>query len=194
MDPRNLRALASLDQLAAAIDRLPEVGARAYAKPPPGQGKAIIDDRFKGAGNARFIRLAPSTIKQKEGAVKKAKAEKKVRAGVFFGIGTGAKLIKGNKPVLVSTGRLRAAINAEAHTVIATPGLAVLVIRGLPDYAKYLQEGTDKMVKRSPIDINQDDQNRIEAVMQKAFKLAIGAASKGVPVPTEIAANAPRLA
>jgi hypothetical protein len=176
------------------IEGLAEVGARAYAKPVAGQSKGIIDDRFKGAGNARFIRLAPSTVKQKEGSIAAARKAGKVRAGTFFGVGTGSKLLRGNKPVLVNSGRLRAAINAPTHTVIGSPGLAVLVIRGLPDYAVYLQEGTEKMVKRSPIDINEEDRKRIEAAMQKALRLAVGAASRNVPIPQDVAASIPRLA
>lgn len=177
MDPATAKALSSLAQLAKTIEGLAEVGARAYASPVAGQAAPIVDDRFKGAGNKRFPPLAASTLAQKSGSVRKAKASGQVRAGVFFGgkSGTGSKLIKGGKPILVNSGALRAAVKVGA-LIVSSVGVATITFRGLPDYAVYLRTGTAKMPMRSPVDLNPADRERVLAAMRRVLSAALGAA------------------
>jgi len=183
MTPDQVEVLSELGRLAAAMDGLAETAAIAYVRGLPGQGAPIVDDRFKGKGNARFPPLKPATVAKKMARLSKDKAGGLVKRGVFTSPfkGSSSKLLAGQKPILVDSGLLRAATTSGAHSITAAPGEATVVFRGLPDYAEYLHTGTGRMPRRSPVELNAEDRARIVAAMRRALSARVGDAGT-VPI------------
>ncbi len=92
-------------------------------------------------------------------------------AGLAGGEGTGANL-----PMLVLTSDLRTAMNSRGHRVelLQNGAVARITFRNLPEYAKFLHEGTPTMPARSPVIPNLDDRAQVVAAMQRYLDRALG--------------------
>ena len=84
-------------------------------------------------------------------------------------------------PILVLTGRLRDAIAGKrAIVTIVSPSLVRIVWGGVPTYAKFHQDGTTKMPKRSPIDPNAADIAAILAAARRHLSASLVTGSGAV--------------
>ena len=107
------------------------------------------------------------------------KAEFQSSTGELVGIGSGK-----NKPMLVNSGTLKAAMAAGKHSLRQTSdGSVIVVFRGLPEYAIYLHEGTSKpkMPRRSPVTPSEEDRAEVQAAAARFMdaSLGTGKTSKG---------------
>lgn len=178
----------SLDDLGDVIERLPLIGAQAYANGAR-SSKPIVDRHFT-AGNQQRYGWAP--LSRNHFLKKKADLKGKTKGGVFFpGKGKkGSKLdhaaefqsstgeMSGigsatNKPMLVDTGLTRQAVTAGNHTITVNGDVATITFRGLPDYDVYLHTGTKKMPKRSPVEPGAADIAEVQDEMEKALSAAV---------------------
>lgn len=156
MDAPTRNALKNLDRAAAALRQLPERLARTYAGGLPGLAVGVVDDRFKGQGNHRFMLLSPRYAAWK--ASRRAAMEHLQR---FVGRVV-SRPVRGNQPILVRTGFLRERItNPQHHRITVSGDTATILFAALPEYARWLHEGTAKMPKRSPIEPNGWDRARL---------------------------------
>lgn len=181
MKQPNLKFLAKIEQAKQRLVDALEHGCLAYANGGEGPngiaggGDPIVDDRFKGAGNARFAPLSWDYAMRKAASAKKLrKLQKKEghtvskmipvayqsRTGVITGTSN-------NLPILVRTSRLRHAVKAgRARVIIAEDGTrGRIVFVGLPKYAEY-HEGGDGVPARSPVKPNEADKARVVKSMR----------------------------
>lgn len=187
MSANNSKMLAKIEEVQDRLRVMLEQGCIAFANGGgsaggAGMGAPIVDDRFKGQGNARFAPLSYDYAKQKAGqAGKLRKLQKQAgrvaskmipvayqsNTGTMTGIGSSKNL-----PILVRTGKLRQAVTAgRARIVIVPDGTRGRVIfAGLPKYAKYHEEGSASLPVRSPVKPNAADRARMVLVMQKYLK------------------------
>jgi hypothetical protein len=80
--------------------------------------------------------------------------------------GASARGAESNLPMLVLTGKLREAVLSRQHPIKVEGNVAYIEFQ-VPQYAHYLQDGTDKMPRRSPVDPNEEDAAAVRAEMQK---------------------------
>jgi hypothetical protein len=170
----NLKGMLALRGIADQIRRIPELAAEFYANGGPGVGQAVVGDRFQGKGNSRF---APLSFEYAMAKSKQAKALNKYQKTTFgrssklidvgfrstTGVVTGFGSSK-NLPILVRTGKLRAAVTARGHYVSSVKGMkdvAYVTFVDLPDYALYHHEPKGGRVRRSPVAANLDDMDRL---------------------------------
>lgn len=193
-----LAKIRQLERVAAAIRTATVAGANAYANGVAGE-KPIVDKHFTAGNQQRYgwAALSRDYFLHKQGQIKA-----KTKGGVFYpGKGkTGSKLDKSaefrsgtgefsgigvavNAPMLVLTGHLRAAVSGNRHPVRADPSgnLVTVKFTGLPEYAIYLHDGTDRMPQRSPVAPNELDRQEVVAVMRKHVDAALGTGG-AVPV------------
>lgn len=121
-------------------------------------GKAKVF--FNPGGGKQKIKLDP-------------KAEFTSSTGELVGIGSGK-----NKPMLVNSGALKAAMAAGKHSLRQTSdGSVIVVFRGLPAYAIYLHEG-DGMPKRSPVSPSAEDIAEVQAAAARFMDASLGTGKK----------------
>ncbi len=116
--------------------------------------EAIVDDRFKGAGNTRFTPLSPKYAKWK------------------------AKNFPGD-PILQLTGRLRKSIVGRGFIRLLGGGAVMIVFR-VPEYGLYHERGGPHLPRRSPVQPDANDARRVQAAFNRHFKaLQKAAAARG---------------
>ena len=206
----NTRLLLKLDQVKSRLRATLDRGCRAFAfgglgpQGLAGAGTAIVDDRFKGQGNARFTRLSPGYERFKAGQVAKEQRTGKagppgsdlVNRGRVTGK-TGSKKVRGtsargggkNLPILVgpnvyrngtivhhgSTLREAVSKNPGHRIFIRDSGAKARVFFvGLPIYAKAHHLGLNGLPVRSPITPNLADKARMIAIMQRFLSASLG--------------------
>ena len=184
--------LLKVEQTKARLRATLEAGCIAYANGGAGgaggagRGDPIVDDRFKGQGNARFTPLSYDYAKAKAGnasALRKIqkKAGRKVSGmvpvayqsstGEMTGIGSSKNL-----PILVRSGALRQAVSSGRAKVVILPGgdRGRIIFARLPEYAKYHAEGSGNLPVRDPVKPNMADRTRMIAVMQRFLAVSLG--------------------
>jgi hypothetical protein len=181
-----------LEALRTFLDQAPTIAAQAFANGLAGQASPIVDDRFKGQGNWRFPALMPETVKAKARWAK-GEIRKIGRNKIFFpGVGgTGSVMIGGQKPILVDSGALRAAVLSRRHAIRQAGETAVITFGGLPDYAVYQHTGTGRMPKRSPVEPDQNDRKMLVAILQKRLNAITRAAGQATGVRQRFGGGAP---
>ncbi len=147
-------------------------------------GKPIVDQHFTAGNQERYgwAPLSEAYFKRKAGLLKFA----------HRGILHGSKLDKNagyraksatvgvtqksgsNLPMLVNSGDLRFAVNANNSTITVINGNGHIAFRGLPGYAKWLHTGTAKMAKRSPVEPSEADREAVIAIMQNYLHKRMG--------------------
>lgn len=163
--------LASLEAVAKLFDQAPTIMAQTYAEPgAENDGVPLVRNHFTRAGQAQyhFPALSPAYAAEKAGQTKRLKKGMKA---------AGRVVPRGDLPILVRTGKLRDAVSAPGHRIVQTGDTATVTFRNLPDYAKYLHEGTAKMPARSPVNPGPEDLAKIRAVFAKRLAAARGQAS-----------------
>lgn len=173
----NLNAARKISLIAQALRDTARVGAESYANGAPGDASArsIVAAHFTVGNYKRFAPLSSEYLKQKTGQNKQLKAN--MRAA-HRSVPTGKLL-----PILVRTGLLRDSITKRKHQITASGDNALITFADLPEYAEYLDDGTPKMPKRSPVDPNHDDQLAIQKAMERFMSLAINRGSAVVAGP-----------
>ncbi len=189
-----------LEGVAAFIAQVPTYMARLYANGGPGVSEAVVGDRFKGAGNARFVPLSPAY------ALWKSQRAKSLSNLARKDYGQGSKLLKvkipnsrggfhggpkgvSNLPILVLTGALRAAIVKRKHAITQEHDTAWIDFSELPDYSEFLHTGTSRMPKRSPVEPNTDDIARIQVFTEQEINARVGSGA----LSTKYGAGIPRV-
>jgi hypothetical protein len=148
---------------------LPEVAARAFSGDITGQAVGVIDDRFKGAGNARFPPLDPDYAAWKRGRRDAMEHLQRFTGRVV------SRRIGGNQPILIRTGFLRERINSKSgHRITTTGDTASVIFAALPEYARWLHEETPKMPRRSPVEPNGADRERVLAYLRRWLQAQTG--------------------
>lgn len=156
MHPNTRKALARLNVAANAIASLPTTMAMAYSQKIKGMAKPVVDDRFKGKGNKRFMPLSKAYAKQKTKEI-------------------------GKKPILVRSGLLRLSVTMQQHKITQSGDLATVVFSDLPDYAEYHHEGVPhkNLPMRSPVQPDEADIIRVEVYAVRRLKAIFGETEKG---------------
>ncbi len=169
--PDNYDAVRTLQAMAQAVRMLPTRMAEFYANGGAGNANPVVGDRFGPTGNTRFEPLSAKYAAWKSGNVK----ARRKKASEKFGKG-----FQGN-PILVLTGALRAAVTARDHVITQSGNTASVRFVNLPEYAKYLHDPkSKKMPKRSPVEPNAEDINRIKMFALRYLKAQYGMAPTGV--------------
>lgn len=195
---KNLKVLSGIRGVADQLRRIPEMGAEFYANGGPGVGQGVVMDRFQGPGNARFAPLSKDYADWKQGKSKSLNAAQKAKYGKgskLLSVTVGSKLknvkgsfqsvaiVKKTLPILVLTGALRAAVGARRHRVSSVIGMgdtAYVTFTGLPSYAPYHHDPkTAPFPKRSPVEPNAADINRVVGFLQKRINLTVGRFNSG---------------
>ncbi len=195
MDAHNLRSIQRIEAVAAAMASAVEVGAQTYAN---GGFRAtpIVDGHFTAGNQQRYgweplsrdyfmvkagqkaaLRKGMKAAGRKGSKLDKFAGFQSSVGGGMIGFGTGANL-----PMLVRTGATRAAVNSRTHRLDRNGDTVVITFANLPDYVEFLQNGTAKMPKRSPVEPNSEDMAQIQAAMEQFIEKAAGA---GGSVPVE---------
>lgn len=184
----NLAAFRRFTKAAEVLSTLPAAMAEYYANGGAGVGQAVVGDRFSGKGNSRFEPLSYAY------AVRKGKASNKLIKAIKFKHGKGVKkigvkyksdtgtvvgygAIKSSIPILVLSGDTRAAVLSRSATITQRGDVGYATFHDLPDYAKYLHNGTSRMPKRSPVEPDEEDMARVVEFAQRKIKAAIGEGS-----------------
>ena len=144
-------ARAKLAFIRANLEQIAVRAAEAYVGKLQGQGDPIVDRRFRGEGNARFVRLKPATAARKAGFLGQERAAGRVRSpfgrevwmGGHDATGkTGSQLVKGvtegggaNLPILVGADRYRKGVKVHSggtlrQAVALNRSLTRIVARG----------------------------------------------------------------
>lgn len=120
--------------------------------------EGIVGDRFRGAGNKRFASLSPAYA-----------AWKQVRYG--------------KKPILVRSGALMKSIIGHGRIRSLGNGV-VMVIFTVPEYGLWHQAGGKHLPRRSPVDPDEGDKQRVQASFAKHYAAfnKRAAASLGITV------------
>lgn len=196
----NMKVLLKLEAVAKVMSMMPFYMAVYYANGGVGVGQAVVGDRFQGQGNARFIPLSRQYFLKKQGQAKelnkaaKAKYGKgsklievpfKSKTGKLTGFGAGKNL-----PILVLTGKMRAAIVGRKHGIVQEGDVATITFKDLPPYAKWHHTGTKRgLPKRSPVEPDEADTARVVEYANRRIKAAIGDGS----ALTEFGLGTPRI-
>lgn len=197
MDDFGAARSAQMARVAAALRSAAKAGAEAYANGIAGQ-KPIVDQHFTAGNQSRYGWAALSRAyflskqaglkgKTKNGVFQPGGGKTGSRldknagfqssTGTMMGIGSGT-----NKPMLVNSGDLRAAVSSGGHAVTSNGDSVTIRFTGLPDYALYLNEGTDRMPQRSPVEPNELDRIEIVNAMRRHVDASMGTGGK-VAVP-----------
>lgn len=201
MDAPTIAVLRKVEAAMAAIAALPQVAAEAYANGKFG-ARPIVEQHFT-PGNQQRNGWAPLSrdyavaksrglvrAKRNRGEVRELQtlktgqrvkvdrnAEFQSSTGELMGIGT-----MSNLPQLVRTGLLRQQITSRTlHRIAVNKDTALITFSGLPDYAKYLHTGTDRMPKRSPVEPSESDLVQVRAAMERFLSSTLGG-TQGLPV------------
>ena len=195
MDASGQSIIRKMESLATAVKTAHEAGAQAYANGLGAGGarkRPIVAAHFTAGNQGRYgwAALSHEYFMRKQGDVK----GRTIAGNVQVHGATRVKLDKHaqsreisapNAPMLVLTGRLRQAVTEKAHPVTVTPNGATVHFTGLPEYAAYLEDGTSKMPRRSPVHPNEDDRAQVVAVMRRHIDKYLG--TQGiVPVATAL--------
>lgn len=166
MNAETLAALAKIERVAEMLQELPTVAANAYAN--GAHGAAPIVDRHFTAGNQERYGWSPLS---KAYAREKAGQTKSLKAGAKA---LGRVVSRGNLPILVASGKLRAAVTARTHQIIREGDVAKVIFAELPAYALYHQDGAGHLPKRSPFEPNAEDIDRTAAAVQRYIDAQLG--------------------
>lgn len=172
--PDNFAAARSIKQAAVILKTLPTIGANAYANGING-AVPIVRQHFT-KGNQQRYGWAPLS---KDYAAEKAGKTTKLKANIRQ---SGRVVPKGKQlPMLVASGQLRDDVSNKAnHRIAQTNDVAIITFGNLPEYAEFLQDGTDKMPARSPVDPNESDAKQVADVMLRYLSSALGTGSPAV--------------
>lgn len=180
--------------VAVAMKTCLRAGAEAYAN-GNGRARPIVASHFTTGNQQRYgwpplsrdyflakqrgIRTpagkVPATAKLANGQrVKTGTSEFQSRTGELVGIGSGANL-----PMLVKTGKTRQAIAYTPHPIDGNADGSIVTIHfgvGAPEWARYLETGTSRMPRRSPVDLNDQDRREVLDTMKRHMSAAMGSA------------------
>ncbi len=183
MTKDNYAVVRKLQSVAALMKALPTKMADFYANGGAGVGQGVVGDRFQGAGNARFEALKEGYAKWKgrhAGDLNKSQRKNYQRGSKLINVPyktESGNVVKNdgstNLPILVLTGATRAAVTSRKTTITQEGDVAYCRFH-VPDYAKWLQRGTKKMPKRSPVDPNEEDMERVTEFAKRQVKAYIG--------------------
>lgn len=189
MDDYGEAKIAHIRRVAAAMRDALVAGAEAYANGAEVGGKPrarpIVDRHFTAGNQQRygwpplsrdyFMEKQHGLIGHQSGGVfnpggkkKGSRLDKHAEFTSSTGIGSGT-----NKPMLVNSGDLRHAVTRTRHAVVMRGDIVTIKFSGLPEYAKYLNEGTGKMPARSPVHPNEMDRAEVFAVMRRHMDAAL---------------------
>ncbi len=184
--------LRTLKAAADAIAAVPIVAGKAYAGTGAGQSRGIVDGHFTAGNSERYgwPPLSPEYFRRKQGqaaenrlqmkrhelptskmdsaATFRTKNPNQILFGAQPGVGAGKNL-----PMLVARGFLRNAVNTTGHVERTGPDSARITWQ-VPDYGAYHHEGAGRNPKRSPIDPNAADLEKIRAAVEKFIAQSIG--------------------
>jgi len=196
MDPPGQFAIRKMESLKVAILTAAEAGAQAYAN-GLGNGTArkrpIVAAHFTAGNQGRYgwAALTHEYFLRKQGDVKARTSggNVQVHGATRVRVDKNAhstQVTAPNAPMLVLTGALRQAVTEQMHPITASESTAVCHFNNLPDYAEFLEDGTSKMPRRSPVHPNEDDREQVVAVMRRHLDAAL--ATHGiVPISTPLA-------
>lgn len=197
MDATTIEALRTFRRMAKALQNLPQIIAEAYANGSYGT-RPIVEAHFTPGNDQRngwpplsrdyALAKARGLSRGRGGKVRelqtlatgrKVKVDRNASfqssTGSLSGVGTAANL-----PQLVRTGLLRErVVSRQLHTISVSGDTATIIFGSLPDYASYLQVGTAKMPRRSPVDPNFEDVLLLEAVAKRYLDAVGGGTTKG---------------
>ena len=134
------------------------------------RGRPIVAQHFTKGNAARqgWPALSPGYALWKTGAAKALKANIKASKRA---VPAGKTL-----PMLVLSGALRDAITGgRAKVRRLDANRFIIEWAGLPEYAKYLDEGTPKMPRRQPVALSAHDKEQIIAAANRYLSLAVAA-------------------
>ncbi|MBA3588849.1 hypothetical protein [Methylibium sp.] len=174
MDKTTARAIKRMDRIATLIEALPEIGAQEYANGRL-RAKPIVDRHFTAGNQQRYgwAPLSPDYAEQKRGQRKMLQRGMKAAGRPVSRLDEddlGGSIL----PMLVRTGRMRAAVNSRTHRIIRSGDVAVIVFANLPEYALAHHKGGAHLPKRSPVAPNIEDRAEVVKVMQRQLDVAIG--------------------
>ena len=183
-----MRSIRDLRNKSAVLLLMPKKLAEFYAIGGPGVGQAVVGDRFQGAGNARFEPLSYEYAKskgRKSPALNKSQKKEYGRGskminvpytsstGELTGLGFSKQL-----PILVLSGKLRAAVTSRGHSIELKGDTAIITFKNLPEYALYHNDPVKApFPKRSPVEPNEDDAERIRSFATTWLSAQLGSKS-----------------
>lgn len=187
----NMRTIRDVRNKSRVLLLLPKKMAEFYAIGGPGVGQAVVGDRFQGEGNARFPPLSPKYLLWKTGQSKELNKQQKAafgRGSKLLKYQTGSKIDKKSGynvpkfsavlPILVLSGKLRAAVTARSHDIELNGDTAVVTFKNLPEYALYHHDPQKApFPKRSPVEPNQSDVERIRSFATTWLSAQLGVRS-----------------
>lgn len=200
MDDYGKEKITKIQQVANAMRVALVAGAEAYANGRAG-ARPIVDRHFTAGNQQRYgwpplsrdyyMAKARGLIGHQSGGVFKPgggkqgskldkAAEFQSSTGTMTGIGSGT-----NKPMLVNSGTLRHSVSGTKHSVAMRGEMVVITFSGLPEYAQYLEDGTGKMPRRSPVMPNAADKAEVIAAMRRHMDAALatgGPVANGTPM------------
>jgi hypothetical protein len=195
---KQLQLARDLRLVAADTRRLAVKAAVYFANGGDGVGEAVVGDRFKGQGNARFAPLSKNYGDWKSGKSKELNKAQKIRFGRASRLideVTGTRVERDDLtgtykpktltrkilPILVLSGELRAAVAKRQHFVEAAgKDKAIITFRKLPFYAIYHHAPqTAPFPKRSPVEPNAADLQRLTEFIQRHVSLLIARFNSG---------------
>ena len=212
-------ALRRIDQAKQALAQSLEAACIAFANGGNGQAAPIVDDRYKGQGNRRFLPLNPDYARWKQGMVRReqrtsaagpagsnlvARGRTSGRTGSMKVRGTAQGSRGKNLPILVGPNRYKKGVlvrqgsllrqrvsSGRKHRILLhVSGLkATIIFTNLPPYALVHHLGTG-LPKRSPVEPNAEDMAKFKAVMLRVLRMRLGRARAGISTPSSMAANA----
>lgn len=196
MSEPGAEAIRKMEAVALAMKTAAIAGAEAYAN-GLGNGtvrkRPIVAAHFTAGNQGRYgwAALSHEYFLRKQGDVK----HRTIGGNVQVHGATRVKIdkraestetIAPNAPMLVLTGKLRQAVTERRHPVSVSGDMATVTFSNLPEYAQYLEDGTSKMPRRSPVHPNEDDREQVVAVMRRHLDAALG--TQGiVPIATPLA-------
>ncbi len=134
--------------------------------------------------HAKHERMIAAAIKWHTQGRLGSKLDKRVGSGrrdpLLFGASAG-QFVGTNLPMLVRTGHLRDCVTTIKHAIKREGDTAYISFDGLPEYAHYLEEGTAKMPRRSPVEPGPLDREAVQAAMQRHLDAALGTGRANLP-------------
>ncbi len=185
--------LTTLRAASEAIAAVPIVAGKAYAGTGAGQSRGIVDGHFTAGNSERYgwPPLSPEYFRRKQGQAKENRVQmkrhelpvsgydasattkgKSAATSLLFGAQAGVVTGK-NLPMLVARGFLRNAVNTTGHVERTGPDSA-RITWNVPDYGAFHHQGAGHNPKRSPIDPNAADLDKIRAAVEKFIQQSIG--------------------
>lgn len=197
MDATTIEALRTFRRMAKALQNLPQIIAEAYANgrygtrpiveahftpgndqrngwPPLSRDYALAKARGLSRGRGGKVRELQTLATGRKVKVDRNASFQSVKDDIAF-VGTGANL-----PQLVRTGLLRErVVSRQLHTISVSGDTATIIFGHLPDYAAYLQTGTSRMDRRSPVDPSYQDVLMLEVLAKRYLDAVGGGTTKG---------------